>query len=158
MKIGINGFGRIGRVFVRALLENKNLYNDIELAVINTPGTIDTSLHLLKYDSVYRRFEKKIEKTDEHSAYIDNHRVIFLHNKEKFDWSEYDVDLVVECSGRYRNLESLKNHFGETPVVVSAPADGIKNIIYGVNDSMISKDDQFISAGSCTTNCIAPIL
>lgn len=159
VRIGINGFGRIGRLVTRALHE----YNiaDIELVAINTPGTIDMSAHLLRYDSVHGRFAPKVVEGDK---FIDfgRGRVRMTHERDpaKIDWASLDVDVVMECTGIFRDREGAQKHIdaGAKSVLISAPGTNVdKTIVYGVNHQAITEDDKIVSCASCTTNCLAPL-
>ncbi len=159
MRIGINGFGRIGRLIARALSE----YNisDIELVAINSPGALATSAHLLRYDSVHGRFS---EDVIEGEGFIDFGcgKVRMTHERDPadIDWAALDVDVVMECSGFFRTGEAVQPHItsGAKSVLISAPADGVdKTIVYGVNHGDLTPSDTIVSCASCTTNCLAPL-
>lgn len=159
VRIGINGFGRIGRLVARALYEYD--ISDIELVAINSPGNLETSAHLLRYDSVHGRFSGQVEELD---GAIDFGRgvVRMTHERDpaKIDWAALDVDVVMECTGLFRTREKVEPHFaaGAKQVLISAPGDGVdKTIVYGVNDDDLTADDRVVSCASCTTNCLAPI-
>ena len=159
IKIGINGFGRIGRLVTRALVEYD--IKDIELVAINSPGKIETSAHLLRYDSVHGKFAANVEIGDD---YIDFGRgkVRMTHERDpaKLGWGDLDVDVVMECTGVFRTRESNMGHFtaGAKSVLISAPADGVdKTIVYGVNQAELNRHTKIVSCASCTTNCLAPI-
>lgn len=160
IKIGINGFGRIGRLVARALSE----YNisDIELVAINSPGAQATSAHLLRYDSVHGNFSGTVTEGD---GVIDFGcgpvRMTHERDPAKIDWAAVGVDIVMECTGVFRTKEAVQPHFaaGAKQVLISAPADGVdKTIVYGVNHKDLTGDDLVISCASCTTNCLAPIV
>lgn len=159
IKIGINGFGRIGRLVARALAEYD--ISDIELVAINSPGAIETSTHLLRYDSVHGRFGHKVEMGE---GYIDfgRGRVAMSHERDPgaVDWGGLGVDVVMECTGIFRSKESVQPHLqaGAKAVLISAPGTGVdKTIVYGVNHNDITGDDKVVSCASCTTNCLAPV-
>jgi len=159
IRIGINGFGRIGRLVTRALSEYD--IKDIELVAINSPGALETSAHLLRYDSVHGRFNANVEVGD---GWIDFGRgkVRMTHERipAQVDWRDVGVDVLMECSGRFRDRESVTAHTdaGARSVLVSAPAkDMDKTIVYGVNHEDISQNDRYVSCASCTTNCLAPL-
>lgn len=159
IRIGVNGFGRIGRLVTRALTE----YNikDIELVAINSPGNITTSAHLLRYDSVHGRFDTEVIVGDGFIEYA-GHRVRMTHerNPADIDWGALDVDVVMECTGIFRSKDAVQPHFdaGARAVLISAPGDGVdKTIVYGVNHQDITADDTVVSCASCTTNCLAPV-
>ncbi len=161
IRIAINGFGRIGRCVARAVFESEN--HDIELVAINGPATIETPIHLLKYDSIHGRFSKEVKAEGSNIIVIDGKKVQLFGERDplKLDWKALDIDIVMECTGHFTDLESAKKHItaGAKKVIISAPAksDNVKTIIYGVNDQNINDGDKVISIGSCTTNCLAPI-
>ena len=159
MRIGINGFGRIGRLVARAISEYD--MKDVELVAINSPGKAETSAHLLRYDSVHGRFEAEVKEGD---GFIDFGRgkVRMSHERApaKIAWGDLDVDVVMECTGIFRSKEKVQPHFdaGAKSVLISAPGDGVdKTIVYGVNHDVLTKSDTVVSCASCTTNCLAPV-
>jgi len=159
IRIGVNGFGRIGRLVARALVEYD--IKDIELVAINSPGNIETSAHLLRYDSVHGRFGTEVTEGSDFIEYA-GHKVRMTHerNPADIDWAAIGVDLVMECTGIFRSKDSVQPHFeaGAKAVLISAPGDGVdKTIVYGVNHQDITADDTVVSCASCTTNCLAPI-
>ncbi len=159
IRIGINGFGRIGRLVARALSEYD--IKDIELVAINSPGAASTSAHLLRYDSVHGRFGVNVIEGE---GYIDYGRgkVRMTHERDpaKIAWGDLDVDVVMECTGIFRSKDAVQPHFeaGAKTVLISAPGQNVdKTIVYGVNHKSLTKDDVVVSCASCTTNCLAPI-
>ncbi len=159
IKIGINGFGRIGRLVARALAEYD--IKDIELVAINSPGAIETSTHLLRFDSVHGRFANTVEMGED---YIDYGRgsVAMSHHRDPgaVDWGGMDVDVVMECTGIFRSKETVQPHMkaGAKSVLISAPGQGVdKTIVYGVNHHDLTANDTVVSCASCTTNCLAPV-
>jgi len=159
IRIGINGFGRIGRLVARAIYEYD--IKDIELVAINSPGAAATSAHLLRYDSVHGRFGAQVIEGD---GFIDFGcgKVRMTHERNPADiaWGDLDIDLVMECTGVFRSKEGVQPHFeaGAKSVLISAPADGVdKTIVYGVNEGILTGDDRVVSCASCTTNCLAPV-
>jgi len=159
VRVGINGFGRIGRLVARALYEYD--IKDVELVAINSPGALATSAHLLRYDSVHGRFGATVE---EGQGYIDfgKGRVRMTHerNPAAIDWKAVGVDVVMECTGIFRDMEGAGKHItaGAKRVLISAPGDKIdRTIVYGVNHKDLVKEDLIVSCASCTTNCLAPI-
>ena len=160
VRIGINGFGRIGRCVARVLAEN--LVEGVELVAINGRGETKVHYHLLKYDSVHGRFAGKVEQDGE-DLVINDKKVKFFHESKPEDikWGDYGVDVVLECTGAFKDSISCQKHIeaGAKKVVISSPAKGddIKTIIYGVNDNILTAADNIISIGSCTTNCLAPV-
>lgn len=158
IRVAINGFGRIGRITLRILLERK----DIEVVAINDITDSHTLAHLFKYDSVHRRFAGEVSATD--SGIVINGRTIpVLSHKDPaaLNWGAYNTDIVLECTGKFLSRESAQLHLnaGAKKVLLSAPPDGdIKAVVLGVNDSILSPDDVIISNASCTTNCAAPMI
>ena len=156
-KVGINGFGRIGRLVTKALLQNEN----IEIVAINDLTDTKTLAHLLKYDSVHGRFSGQVSAT-ENTINIGGHTVQILSQKDPslLPWKELGVSIVIECTGRFTTQEALSTHLtaGASQVVLSAPAKGgVKTIVLGVNQENITSDDNILSNASCTTNCLAPM-
>lgn len=157
IRIGINGFGRIGRLVVRAVQEYG--MDDIEIVAINSPAPVPTSAHLLRYDSVHGRFGVDVK---EGSNFIDfgRGRVRMSHERDPADIDWNGIDVLMECTGVFRTKKSVKPHLdsGAKSVLISAPAEGVdKTIVYGVNHEDLTSVDQVVSCASCTTNCLAPI-
>ena len=159
MKVAINGFGRIGRVFLRNCIDNPA----IEIVAINDITDTGTLAHLLKYDSVHRAFPGEI-KTEGNTMIVNGKRISIVSSKnpETLPWKEMGIDIVIESTGLFLDTASAGGHLkaGAKKVILSAPAkdDSVKTIVLGVNDSILSKDDFIISNASCTTNCAAPML
>ena len=159
IKIGINGLGRIGRMIIRSLVENKN--KNIEIKHINNRTNSETSSLLLKYDSVHGKFNSNISY-NKNNLIINKKKISFSQETElsKINWKKYGVDIVLECTGKYNSKEKCIQHIknGAKKVIVSAPCKNAdKTIVYGVNHKTINKNDLIISAASCTTNCFAPV-
>ena len=159
IKIGINGLGRIGRMIVRSILENNK---KIEIKHINNRTNLETSSTLLKYDSVHGKFNSEI-KFDNDKLIIDGKKITFSQETkiEKINWKKFDVDYVFECTGKFNSKGDLTPHIknGAKKVIVSAPCKNAdKTIVFGVNEKKIEKKDKIISAASCTTNCLAPVV
>jgi len=155
VKVAINGFGRIGRNILRAIVENGR--TDIEVVAINDLGPVKTNAHLLRYDSVHGRFPATVTTTE---TSIDVGRgpiaVTAIRDPKDLPWG--DVDIVLECTGIFKG-DKAKVHLenGASRVLVSAPSDDAdKTIVYGVNHDTLSADDLHVSNASCTTNCLAP--
>ncbi len=161
VKVAINGFGRIGRCVLRAIFEEEK-YSNIEVVAINASTPLETLRHILKYDSVHGKFAKSVEIGDQ-SLIIDGKKVAVVSQRdpEKLSWKELNIDLVFECTGAFTNKEDASKHIkaGAKKVIISAPAKGddVKTIVYQVNCSTLTKDDDVVSIGSCTTNCLAPV-
>ena len=159
VKIGINGLGRIGRMVIRSLIENKN--KNIEIKHINNRTELENICQLLKYDSIHGKFNTKIS-FDNKNIIINNKKVSYSRETEisKINWKKKDVDIVLECTGKNNSKEKSFQHVknGARKVIVSAPCKNAdKTIVYGVNQKLINDKDLIISAASCTTNCLAPI-
>ena len=159
IKIGINGMGRIGRMIVRSIIENK--YSNIEIKHINNRTDAETCSNLLKYDSIHGKFDAEV-KFDENHLIINNNKITFDQETDinNINWKKFDVDYVFECTGKFNSKEKLLPHLknGAKKVIVSAPCKNAdKTIVFGVNETEIKKDDSIISAASCTTNCLAPV-
>ncbi|PIL20650.1 glyceraldehyde-3-phosphate dehydrogenase [Puniceibacterium antarcticum] len=156
-KVAINGFGRIGRNVLRAIIESGR--TDIEVVAINDLGPVETNAHLLQYDSVHGRFPAQVKTTEDT---IDVGRgpmkVTALRNPAELPWG--DVDVVMECTGIFTSKEKCQAHLqnGASRVLISAPGtDADKTIVYGVNHDTLTKDDIIVSNASCTTNCLSPV-
>jgi len=159
LKIGINGLGRIGRMVIRAIIENKN--KNIDIKHINNKSNSETSCSLLKYDSIHGKFNADI-KFNKNNLIINKKKISFSQESDIKDikWKKFDVDYVFECTGKFNSKEKLLAHIknGAKKVIVSAPCKSAdKTIVYGVNEKTIKKSDNIISAASCTTNCLAPV-
>ncbi|MDC0135302.1 type I glyceraldehyde-3-phosphate dehydrogenase [Sulfitobacter sp.] len=157
IKVGINGFGRIGRNVLRALIESGR--TDIEVIAINDLAPLETNAHLFEFDSVHGRFGREVTFSD---GMMDVGRgpirVTSERAPENLPWG--DVDIVMECTGIFRSTESAGKHLanGARKVLISAPGSGdMKTIVYGVNEGTLTADDTVVSNASCTTNCLAPM-
>jgi glyceraldehyde 3-phosphate dehydrogenase len=157
VKVAINGFGRIGRNVLRAIIESGR--TDIEVVAINDLGPVETNAHLLRYDSVHGRFPATVTTTE---TTIDVGRgpieVTAIRNPAELPWA--DVDIVLECTGIFTDRDKAKVHLenGASRVLVSAPSAGAdKTIVYGVNHDTLTADDLIVSNASCTTNCLSPV-
>ncbi|WP_299131454.1 type I glyceraldehyde-3-phosphate dehydrogenase [uncultured Amaricoccus sp.] len=157
VKVAINGFGRIGRNVLRAIIESGR--TDIEVVAINDLGPVETNAHLVRYDSVHGRFPGTVTVSGDT---IDVGRgpikVTAVRNPAELPWG--DVDIAMECTGIFTDKEKAKIHLenGSKRVLVSAPSGGAdKTIVYGVNDKTLTKDDLVVSNASCTTNCLSPV-
>jgi len=159
VKIGINGMGRIGRMVIRAIIESQN--KNIEIKHINNRSNSQTSCALIKYDSIHGKFNADLN-FDEHHLIINKNKITFSQesNIEDINWKKFDVDYVFECTGKFNTREKLLAHIknGAKKVIVSAPCKNAdKTIVYGVNENILTNNDQIVSAASCTTNCLAPV-
>jgi len=160
IKVGINGMGRIGRMVVRSIIESQD--KKIKIQHINNRSNSETTCTLIKYDSIHGRFDADLD-FDENHLIINNEKITFSQesNIENIDWKKFDVDYVFECTGKFNSKEKLLAHIknGAKKVIVSAPCKNAdKTIVFGVNEKDITSKDQIISAASCTTNCLAPVV
>ncbi|MBT4922148.1 MAG: type I glyceraldehyde-3-phosphate dehydrogenase [Rickettsiales bacterium] len=161
IKFAINGFGRIGRSVARAYFEGE--YEGVELVAINGMGTSEEDLHLFKYDSIHGRFNGDA-RVENGNFIINGQEIRSLHSRkpEELPWRELDVDMVLECSGFFKTRSGCQRHIdaGAKKILISAPAkdEDIKTVIYKVNDEILSPEDDVVSVGSCTTNCLAPVV
>ncbi|MDG1353337.1 MAG: type I glyceraldehyde-3-phosphate dehydrogenase [Sulfitobacter sp.] len=157
LKVGINGFGRIGRNVLRALIESGR--DDIEVVAINDLAPLETNAHLLEFDSVHGRFGREVTFGDGvMDAGRGPIRVTAERAPENLPWA--DVDIALECTGIFRSVESVGKHLqnGSRKVLISAPGKGdVKTVVYGVNDDILTAQDTVVSNASCTTNCLAPV-
>ena len=157
VKVAINGFGRIGRNVLRAIIESGR--TDIEVIAINDLGSVETNAHLLRFDSVHGRFPATVTTTDD-SIDVGRGpiRVTAIRNPADLPWG--DVDIVLECTGIFKSKEQCQAHLdnGSSRVLISAPGkDADKTIVYGVNHKTLTSDDIVVSNASCTTNCLSPV-
>ncbi|MBD1154307.1 type I glyceraldehyde-3-phosphate dehydrogenase [Pelagibacterales bacterium SAG-MED21] len=159
INVGINGMGRIGRMVIRAIIENQN--KDIKIKHINNRSNSEASSTLIKYDSVHGKFNADVDY-DENHLIINKNKITFSQESkiENINWKKFGVDYVFECTGKFNSKEKLLAHInnGAKKVIVSAPCKNAdKTIVFGVNEKELTKIDQIISAASCTTNCLAPV-
>ena len=159
IKIGINGMGRIGRMIVRAIIESNN--KNLIIKHINNRTNSEACATLLKYDSIHGKFNAKIT-FDENQLVINKNKISFSQETDlnNINWKKFDVDFVFECTGKFNSKDKLLPHLknGAKKVIVSAPCKNAdKTIVFGVNESELKKEDNIISAASCTTNCLAPV-
>lgn len=159
MKVAINGFGRIGRAFFKSALPHK----DIHIVAINDLTDTKTLAHLLKYDSIHRKFFDNIQFTNKEIIVNGQHIPVFaIKEIEKLPWKECEVDIVLESTGLFLDTDSAQKHLnaGAKKVLLSAPpkSDDIKTIVVGVNDHLLTPQDRIVSNASCTTNCAAPMI
>jgi len=159
IKVGINGLGRIGRMIIRSIIEKGN--KNFEIKHINNKTNSEASSTLLKYDSIHGKFNAEINFDAKHLI-INKNKITFSQETDlnNINWKKYGVDYVFECTGKFNSKEKLKPHLrnGAKKVIVSAPCKNAdKTIVFGVNEFQLKKNDQIISAASCTTNCLAPV-
>ena len=159
VRVGINGFGRIGRLVMRAAFEAKR--TDLEFVAVNDLGSAQANAHMLKHDSAHGRFPGEVSATDD-AIVVDGTRVQVLSERDpaKLPWGELGVDIVMECTGLFANKAAAAKHLeaGAKKVLVSAPcAEADLTVVYGVNDDKLSAEHSVVSNGSCTTNCLVPV-
>jgi glyceraldehyde 3-phosphate dehydrogenase len=159
VRVAINGFGRIGRLVLRSIVEHAR--RDIEVVAINDLGPVETNAHLLRYDSVHGRFPGVVSTGED---YIDvglgKIKVTAIRDPAQLPHKDLGVDIALECTGLFTSKDKAKAHLdaGAKRVLVSAPCDDAdKTIVYGVNHHTLTADDLVVSNGSCTTNCLAPV-
>src|SRR5216110_1842780 len=160
VRVAINGFGRIGRLVLRAAYEHK--HSEIEVVGVNDLGSVETNAHLLRYDSVHGRFPGEVTSGD---SWMDigrgKIRVTAERDPATLPWRELGVDVALECTGIFTAREKAAAHLaaGAKRVVISAPADGADlTVVYGVNHDKLTRDHKVVSNASCTTNCLAPVV
>lgn len=161
VRVAINGYGRIGRMVLRAIYEY-NREDEIKVVAINSSHPVATNVHLTKYDSTHGRFEANVSEDGDHMV-VNDDRIAMLadRNPENLKWSDYDVDVVLECTGHFTDKAGASKHFvgGAKKVLISAPGgkDVDATIVYGVNEGILKASDTVVSNASCTTNCLAPV-
>src|SRR3974390_2339866 len=159
LRVAINGFGRIGRLVLRAIVESGR--RDIEVVAINDLGPVETNAHLLRYDSVHGRFPGTVTVDgDSIDVGLGKIKVTAIRNPAELPHKELGVDIALECTGLFTSKDKAKAHLdaGARRVLVSAPCDDAdKTIVFGVNDETLTAADLVVSNASCTTNCLAPI-
>ena len=159
VRLAINGFGRIGRLIMRAAIENKR--RDVEIVGINDLGPVETNAHLLQYDSVHGKLLEKV-LVDGNGIQVGNSRIKVTAEKDpaKLPWGELGVDVALECTGIFASKDAASAHIeaGARRVLISAPATGADiTVVYGVNHSDLNAGHRVVSNASCTTNCLAPV-
>ena len=159
VRVAINGFGRIGRNILRAIVESGR--TDIQVVAANDLGPVETNAHLLRYDSVHGKFPHEVTVNgDTITAGNQTFKMTAVKDPSQLPHKELGVDIVLECTGIFTSKEKASAHLtaGAKKVIISAPGDGAdKTIVYGINHASLGKDDVVISNGSCTTNCLAPM-
>ena len=159
VKVAINGFGRIGRLVLRAILESNR--KDIKVVAINDLGSVDANAHLLSYDSVHGKLDKKI--IVENGSIKTPHGIIEVfseRNPEQLPWKKLDIDVALECTGLFTKKDDASKHLiaGAKKVLISAPGKDVDyTVVYGVNDKGLNSSHNIVSNASCTTNCLAPV-
>ena len=159
VRVAINGFGRIGRLVLRSILEHKR--TDIQVVAVNDLGPVETNVHLLKYDSVHGPLNMDVKvEGDTVSVGNQTFKVTAIKNPAELPHKELDVDIALECTGIFTSKEKAAAHLaaGAKRVLVSAPCDGADiTVVYGVNHDKLTKDHLVVSNASCTTNCLVPV-
>jgi glyceraldehyde 3-phosphate dehydrogenase len=159
VRVAINGFGRIGRLVLRSIVEHAR--RDIEVVAINDLGPVETNAHLLRYDSVHGRFPANVTVDgDTIDVGLGKIKVTAIRNPAELPHKDLGVDIALECTGLFTSRDKAAAHLeaGAKRVIISAPGDGVdKTIVYGVNHDTLTADDLIISNASCTTNCLAPV-
>lgn len=159
IKVGINGFGRIGRLVFRGLLDR----DDLEIVAINNPSGVETAAYLLKYDTVHGRLDKSVE-IDGEDLIVDGKRIhVFMdRDPSNLDWNKFGTQIVIESTGKLKDKESAGKHIKGSvkKVVITAPGKGdVRTIVMGVNENVyVPEEDNVISNASCTTNCLGPVV
>ncbi len=157
-RIAVNGLGRIGRLVFQILFDKGN----VDIIAINDIAPNDALVYLLKHDTAQGKWEKNITAREEH-LFVEGKEIISTSIAQSKDlpWKELDIDIVIECSGRFRDRAKLQEHIdaGAKKVIISSPADmEVKTIVLGINEHILSKEDTIVSNASCTTNCLAPMV
>ncbi len=159
IKVAINGFGRIGRLALRSMIENNR--KGIEVVAINDLGPVETNAHLVQYDTVHGKFPNEVKTTkDTIDVGTGPIKVFAIRDPKELPWGEMGIDIVFECTGIFASKEKASMHLdaGAKRVLVSAPAaNADKTIVYGVNHDSLSAADVVVSNASCTTNCLSPV-
>ena len=160
IRVAINGFGRIGRLAFREMITS----TDFNVVAINDLGSAEELAYLLKYDTNHRNFHINEISNDEENIIIAGKKKIRVYNEKdpvNLPWKDLQVDLVLECTGLFTSIEGAKKHIdaGAKKVLISAPGKGdMKTVVYNVNDDILDGSEEIVSAASCTTNCLAPVL
>jgi glyceraldehyde 3-phosphate dehydrogenase len=160
VRVAVNGFGRIGRLVVRALFESQR--NDVDVVAINDLGSVEANAHLLRHDSVHGRFPMPV-KTGKDTIDLGRGPIKVLAERDpaKLPWGDLGVDVALECTGIFTKREQAAKHLeaGAKRVLISAPADDVdRTVVFGVNDEQLTAKDVVVSNASCTTNCLVPVV
>lgn len=160
IRVAINGFGRIGRLAFRRIITT----TDFDIVAINDLGSASDLAYLAKYDTTHRSFHEDLIKAENDEIVVNSIKKIKVLNEldpEKLPWKELNIDLVLECTGKFTKYEDAYKHIkaGAKKVLISAPSksDNVKTIVYGVNNNILNGSEEVVSAASCTTNCLAPV-
>ena len=159
VKVAINGFGRIGRLVLRAIIESKR--KDISVVAINDLGSVEANAHLLSYDSVHGKLNSEVKVTQEGiNTEHGSIKVFSERNPENLPWKDLDIDVALECTGLFTKKDDASKHLtaGAKKVLISAPGNEVDyTVVYGVNDAGLKDEHKVVSNASCTTNCLAPV-
>ena len=159
VRVAINGFGRIGRLVLRAIIESKN--DQIEVIAINDLGSIETNIHLLKYDSIHGILNQNIKSTSDGMILSGKEIKVFSErDPENLPWNQLNIDVTLECTGIFTKKTDANKHIsaGSKKVLISAPGKDMDyTVVYGVNSDGLSNNFKVVSNASCTTNCLAPL-
>src|ERR1700716_707816 len=159
VRVAINGFGRIGRLVLRSIIESGR--NDIQVVAINDLGPVETNAHLLRFDSIHGRFPGEVKVSgDTIECGIGPIKVLAIRDPAQLPWKDLGVDIALECTGLFTTKEKASAHLkaGAKRVLISAPADDVDlTVVYGVNHEKLTRDHKVVSNASCTTNCLAPL-
>ena len=159
VKVAINGFGRIGRLVLRAIIESKR--KDISVVAINDLGSVEANAHLLSYDSVHGKLNSEVKVTQEGiNTEHGSIKVFSERNPENLPWKDLDIDVALECTGLFTKKDDASKHLtaGAKKVLISAPGNGVDyTVVHGVNDAGLKDEHKVVSNASCTTNCLAPV-
>lgn len=160
IRVAINGFGRIGRLAFRRIITT----TDFDIIAINDLGNSSDLAYLAKYDTTHRSFHEDLIEAQEDYIVVNKVKKIKVYNEtdpSNLPWKELNIDLVIECTGKFTKYEDAHKHIeaGAKKVIISAPSksDNVKTVVFGVNDSLLDGTEEVVSAASCTTNCLAPI-
>ena len=160
IRVAINGFGRIGRLAFRRIITT----TDFDIVAINDLGSASDLAYLAKYDTTHRSFHEDLIKAEGDEIVVNNIKRIKVYNEtdpSKLPWGELNIDLVLECTGKFTKYEDAHKHIeaGAKKVLISAPSksDNVKTIVYSVNENILDGTEEIVSAASCTTNCLAPV-
>ena len=160
IRVAINGFGRIGRLAFRRIITT----TDFDIVAINDLGSASDLAYLAKYDTTHRSFHEDLIKAENDEIVVNNIKRIKVYNEtdpSKLPWGELNIDLVLECTGKFTKYEDAHKHIlaGAKKVLISAPSksDNVKTIVYSVNENILDGTEEIVSAASCTTNCLAPV-
>jgi len=162
IKVGINGYGRIGRCTLRAIYE-LGLEHEVDVVAINAAGDLKTNAHLTKYDTTHGRFRTSVETEGDNTLIVDGRKIPFYSTKnpKDIDWGDHGVDVLLECTGAYTSKAKAQALLEQNArrVLISAPGgdDVDATIVYGVNHDILTRDMTVVSNASCTTNCLAPV-